>query len=110
MKKLATELEEFFEPKVFELQRVYEEEYNNRPSFFIVKIIDHELDPYECILGTGDSNIEIRTEDYTHVSLTKRHLQILIDLLDEVEDIERDDVEYKEWENKKENKKYIDKL
>ena len=100
--------QKLIQPQAFLLQRVYEEEYNNRPSFFTVKIIDEESDTFECTLGCNDGLIEINTEDYTYMSLTKEHLQILIELLEEVEEIERDDIEYQEWESKKENKKYID--
>ena len=102
--------QKFLEPKAFLLQRVYIKEYNNKPTFFTVKIMDEESDIFECTLGCNDGLIEINTEDYSYMSLTKEHLQILIELLDEVEDIEIDDVEYKEWEKKKENKKYIDKF
>ena len=102
--------QKLLEPKAFLPQRVYIKEHNNEPSFFTVKIMDEESDIFRCTLGCNDGLIEINTEDYSYMSLTKEHLQILIELLDEVEDIERDDVEYKEWEKKKENKKYIDEL
>jgi hypothetical protein len=110
MKRLATELEQFFEPKVFKLQREYAKERNKEPLYFTMKIIDDDLDPYECILHFYEENIRINTEGYTHINLTVRHLKNLINAINEVKKIERNDVEYKEWEKKKENKKYIDEL
>ena len=108
--KFLLPYQKLIEPKAFLLQRAYQEEFNNRPSFFTVKIIDEESDTFNCTLGFGDGLIEIDTEDYSYMSLSKEHLQILIDLLEEVDKIERNDVEYQEWESKKENKKYIDAI
>ena len=102
------ELKGFVSP-LYKLKRVYMKEYNNQPSFFTTQIMDKEGDVFKCTLGCYDGLIEINTKDFSYMLLDKEHLQILIELLDEVEDIERDDVEYKEWENKKENKKYIEK-
>lgn len=43
-------------------------------------IVDEELDPVQCTFDNGGCVI-LHIADYTHIALTERHLNKLIDLL-----------------------------
>jgi len=48
-------------------------------------IVDAELDAIECTFN-GDDCVELNTNRYTYITLTKENLQTLIDLIEEVDD------------------------
>lgn len=49
-------------------------------------IIDMELDPFECSFYNDDC-VEINTEEFTHITLSKDDLYRLIDLIEEAEEL-----------------------
>ena len=49
------------------------------------QIVDIELDPIDCSFG-NDGCVEIKTEDYSYITLSRENLYKLIELIDQAED------------------------
>ena len=53
---------------------------------FKAQIFDAEVDPIDCVFHCDDS-VQIKTEDYSYITLTRENLETLINLIDESERI-----------------------
>jgi len=52
----------------------------NENGFLNTLIVDEEIDPFN--VSYDGSGIEIDTKDYTHISLSAKHLIFLLDFID----------------------------
>lgn len=89
--KTYEEVEMELYPKAWKLEPVYTNIHGNDPkgnekkyiSYFNLLIIDEEIDPVEIIIRLGD--MEVKTEDYTHLTLNERQLDFMSDAYHEAQ-------------------------
>jgi len=104
--KYLIDLERSLYPEVWKIKKNYFNINGEKPKrgenkyicYYDMLMMDDELDPYK--VNINSEGLRIDTEDYTHISLTERHLDILHGTLMEfkleyLEDIKR---EKKEWD------------
>lgn len=85
------EAEKDLYPKAWKLEPVYinidgnEAKGNEKKyiSYFNLQIIDEEIDPVEIIIRLGD--MELNTDDYTHLTLCERQLDFMSDAYHEAQ-------------------------
>lgn len=56
----------------------------NDEDTFTAQIVDEELDPIDCKFN-NDGCVELDTEDYTYLTLSKQNLQLLLRLIRKAE-------------------------
>ena len=106
--KYTIDLERYLYPEVWKIKRNYLNIDGEEPkpgenkylSDYDMLMMDEELDPYKVNINT--EGLTINTENYTHITLTNRHLDMLYGTLDEFKH------EYREDEKKE--KKECDKI
>lgn len=106
--KYLIDLERSLYPEVWKIKRNYININGEKPkrgenkyiSDYDMLMMDDELDPYK--VNINSEGLHIDTEDYTHISLTERHLDMLHGTLMEFK------LEY--LEDEKREKKELDKI
>lgn len=89
----------FIEPKINVIEREYDIDDFNRPSYFKMKFLDEDHDIFDCIFE-DDFYIEIYVKDIEYIKLSIDSLNTLKKALRKYKKINENDTEYDQWEKR----------